>query len=160
VLNERRTGSSLSTDAFRELGKVLVDLLDICVTERDVKSAMQASNMGNTFFEGTEEDVGTREYLHKVFKDHQIWRTRHFWEDALMQGTYCWRPTLHQPSQVSGVAEQFDVFPSVQWDELSPEELKEAVLRVHNTVLSRAPMFRINHTGNRYMGNLVLLHSI
>ena len=34
----------------------------------------------------------------------------------------------------TGIAEQFDMVPEVRWDELGPDALREAVIRVHNTV--------------------------
>lgn len=43
---------------------------------------------------------------------------------------------------MSGVAEQFDLLPEVRWDDLGPDALREAVLRVHNTVEYRSPRKR------------------
>lgn len=62
-------------------------MLDVCLVEKDVKRAMQVTNMGNTFFQiVTVDGEETKEYLNSQLSRHEIWQTRQFWEDALMQG--------------------------------------------------------------------------
>lgn len=112
--------------------KILSKMLDVCLVEKDVKRAMQVANMGNTFFQMVNIDgEDTKLYLNSQLSQHDIWQARQFWEDALMQG----------------VAEQFDMVPEVQWDELTPDALREAVLRVHNTVYGQLGSISLNMKG-------------
>ena len=87
ILNENRTKSCLRPHQFAYVCKILTKLLDICLVEKDVKRAMQATNMGNTFFKTVVVDgEEAKEYLNSELSSHSIWQTRQFWEDALMQG--------------------------------------------------------------------------
>lgn len=146
-------------------GAVLVQaMLSYCEQFDDTKRAMRVLNMSNTFYhpalghEGdavvisVPNDVGgggasgggggvgdvhehgpdhhhhhivdpSKQYLQADprLKKHPIWRKQNFWENALKEGVFVEMEKL-QPSN---------------WDELSPEGLKESVINIHNLVFGQ-----------------------
>jgi hypothetical protein len=134
-------------------------MLSYCEQFDDTKRAMRVLNMSNTFYhpapghEGdavaatVPTDVGgggsggdvhgpdqhhhhhhhivdpSKQYLQADprLKKHPIWRKQNFWENALKEGVFVEMEKL-QPSN---------------WDELSPEGLKESVINIHNLVFGQ-----------------------
>lgn len=136
-------------------------MLSYCEQFDDTKRAMRVLNMSNTFYRpvlGHEGDAvapivsndvngsgsgnggdvhvhhhdqdhhhhivdPSKQYLQAdpLLKKHPIWRKQNFWENALKEGVFVEMEKL-QPSN---------------WDELSPEGLKESVINIHNLVFGQ-----------------------
>jgi hypothetical protein len=120
-LNECRTGEVAVPNIegrFDAVVSVFAGCLGICDEQRDVKHAKQFMIMSETIY----SDLKPPLYVQARVCDHDLWSRRWFWEDVLL----------------SGVTEQFDLSPQeVPWEDLSPEQLHDEVLRVHNTVFAQ-----------------------
>lgn len=64
-----------------------------------------------------------RRYLQQEedIRGHPLWRKEGFWEAALLEGTMS----------------QLDLLEPVHWDELEPDQLREAIINVHNIVFGQ-----------------------
>lgn len=142
VLNEGRGRYTDVGAKYDELAACLTQLLDKCMDKHDVRAAQQTMQMGNTFFRTSKVSTPTatheatdaltrqeKHYLLAQIRAHPIWRSPKFWEEALMLG----------------VADQFDLCPqAAAWESLHGDALREAVMRVHNTVFGQLGSLAFN----------------
>lgn len=148
VLDEKRSRSAmLSASGFKALAAAMRAFLDECEYVKDRASAMRVANMANTFYCVREviprfelgESVGnsnesqdnreqlmavpTKIYIQreKEIREHRIWRSHRFWEDALQQN----------------VLQQLRLIDSGCWDNMSTAELHESTSGVHNIIFGQ-----------------------
>jgi hypothetical protein len=148
VLDEKRSRSAmLSASGFKALAVAMRAFLDECEYVKDRASAMRVANMANTFYcvrevisrqeigenagnsiesqENKEQMVAvpTKIYIQreKEIREHRIWRSHRFWEDALQQN----------------VLQQLRLMDSGCWDSMSSAELHESTSGVHNIIFGQ-----------------------
>jgi hypothetical protein len=133
----RGSHGKLSHVAFGELTLAMKAMLDYCEQNEEVRAAMRVANMANTYHtcpklpeetrngegEKISLDLVEKHYIQQesMIRNHCLWRQEAFWDAALIQG----------------VAEELEHRDAILWDELSPEEMREEVIGVHNVVFGQ-----------------------
>eukprot|EP00981_Chlorochromonas_danica_P010618 scaffold3290_cov165-Ochromonas_danica.AAC.61 len=127
---DRRRGQSASLDheAYESMVVAMHNFLGHCERTSDALSAMRISNMANTFHrldvsEETDSGGESKHYLQgdPRLRDHSIWKQEGFWSSALRQS----------------VLAELNRSPPIHWADLSPEELRETVIAVHNVIFGQ-----------------------
>eukprot|EP00300_Choanocystis_sp_HF-7_P011660 c17562_g1_i2.p1 GENE.c17562_g1_i2~~c17562_g1_i2.p1 ORF type:complete len:881 (+),score=188.19 c17562_g1_i2:210-2645(+) len=145
VLNDERgkAGSrALSRAGFEMLTRAMHLCLDACMDLKQVTLARNIGMMANTFYTTASpeeleelpkgpgrEKNDNRRYITSMLLTHPLWQNPSFWEKNLL----------------NSIMEQFDMYSQqVCWHDLTPEQLRTEVLRVHNTIFSQLSTIAFN----------------
>ncbi|GAB5370805.1 hypothetical protein AAMO2058_001524800 [Amorphochlora amoebiformis] len=87
---DNKMNHEISIQSFEILSTLMIRFLDHAYKEMDTAPAQLVMIMSQTFYktepkEGESKSSDTRIYLQKRVKEHDIWRSTRFWEEAFFQ---------------------------------------------------------------------------